>query len=139
MKKNYLLALLAGSIILLAASCASAPAEKQDPANDLSLFRTSAGESREKALQMKANVAVPQLFKEADSALTQAKEQETAKDTEAALTSYKNATALFTKAYDEAKSKKDAALKALETTEIERKSAEDAIKAMEEEEKGGQK
>lgn len=135
MKKAPFLTLLAATAILLVASCASTPVEKLDPAGDLKVVRTAATESRAKALEIKADIAVPLLFTDADSTLTQAKKLDTANETETALVEYKKATSMFTNAFNEAKLKKDAAIKALETTGKERILAEETIQAIETEQK----
>ena len=135
MKKLNVLTLFAGITLLLITSCASTPVETPNVATDLSLARTAATDSRTKALEMKANVAVPLIFSEADTVFTQAKQKDTANETETALNGYKDATKLFSNAYNEAKQKKDIALKALETTDKERLVSEEALLSLEAEEK----
>ena len=133
MKKNVLALLMTGFALLLAVSCASAPQKPAEPLDDLSVARKAAEDSRAKALEIKADVAVNALFTEADTVFTAAKESETAEAPEAALGEYTQAADLFTTAYNEAKAKRDAAMNALDTAERERVASEDVLRQMEEE------
>lgn len=132
MKKNVVLACMAG-MMLLVASCASAPDKSTGAINDLSLARTAAEDSRAKALEIKADVAVAGLFTDADAVYTKAKESDQADAPEAALAGYNQTITLFTTAYNEAKAKRDAAMNALDTAERERKTSEDVLRLMEDE------
>lgn len=135
MKKNVLAVLATGLVLLLAVSCASAPQKPAEPLDDLSVARKAAEDSRAKALEIKANVAVAALFTEADTVFNAAKESDTAEAPEAALAEYNQAAGLFTTAYEEAKAKRDAAMNALDTAERERVASEDVLRQMEEEQK----
>jgi len=138
MKQKVFSALFAGIIILLAASCASTPAQSTGQISDISAARSAAEQAREQALEMKADVAVPAIFSEADSVYAGAKESDEGEAMEAALDGYNTSITLFTKAYDEAKAKKDAAMKALDTAEKERITSEDVLRQIEEEQNNPQ-
>ena len=130
MKKKLYFTMFAGMIILLAASCASAPVKAPNPLDTLDGARAAAQEIRAKALEMKANVAVPLLFTEADNTFSQAKESDDADKTEAAHEGYKIAVNQFTTAYNEAKLKKDAALKLIGTAEQDRRTSEEVLQQL---------
>lgn len=130
MKKNVLFTMLAGIVILLIASCASAPVEAPKAVENLDTVRAAAQDSRAKALEIKANVAVPLIFSEADTTFNSAIERDTAEETEAALEGYKSSIKQFTAAFNEAKIKKDVALKSLDTADQERRTSEDVLQQM---------
>lgn len=138
MNKNVLYALLSGCALLLAVSCASTPADAPDLPGDIAGARATAEEARTRALEMKADVAVAEMFTGADTVFEEAKESEAAEATEAAVTAYNSATELFTAAYNEAKAKRDAALSALDTAERERITTEDVLRTIEEEQNSEQ-
>lgn len=139
MKKSFI-ALFSITVILLLASCASKPPIEEsnptgDPIVDLNLARTTATELRTKALEIKADIAVPLLFSDADASFNKAKDLEAAKENEKALAEYEKAGDLFTNSYNEAKLKKEAALKALEITDQERVTTEGILQEIENEQK----
>ena len=122
-------------------SCASAP--KTEPAANASVakpadfaqVKKTADDARTKALDIKANVAAKSLFDEAEAAYNAAKDSEKA-DVPKATSGYQSAAEIFTKAYDDAAAKKDAAAKAMTTAADERKTAEEALSKAADEQNG---
>jgi hypothetical protein len=126
-------------------SCASAPQPSPGPTEsaaaptDITQVRKAAEDARSKALDIKANVASKAIFEEAEAAYNGAKAFEKNSDAEKATAGYKGATDIFTKAYNDAAAKKEAATKAMATAAAERKSAEDAISKAADEQAGVKK
>lgn len=126
MKRTITFALVAMAIFL-AASCASTPKKGPDLPESLMQAKSAADTSRAKAMEIKAPVAAKDVFDQAETSYTSAKDLETATDYAKATTDYTSAAELFGKAYDEATAKKDAALKAMDAAASERKASEDAL------------
>lgn len=126
-------------------SCASTPktapeanASVAKPA-DIAQVKKAADDARAKALDIKVNVAAKALFDEAETAYNAAKGFEKSSDTEKATAGYQGATEIFTKAYNDAAAKKDAATKAMATAADERKNAEEALSKAADEQAGAKK
>ena len=126
-------------------SCASAPktapeanASAAKPA-DITQVKKAADDARAKALDIKANVAAKAIFDEAETAYNTAKGLEKSADIEKATASYQGAADIFTKAYNDAAAKKDAAKKAMATAADERKNAEEALSKAADEQTGAKK
>lgn len=120
--KVMLLALIALSVI----SCASAPKTSGMP-DSLTQARTSAENLRQKAIDIKANVAAKANFDQGETGLNAAKALEASSDFENATTGYNGAADFYKKAYEEAAAKKEAATKAMNTAADERKTSEDIL------------
>lgn len=138
--KTFTRLMLAALAAVALVSCASAP--KTAPASnasvakpDLAQVKKTADDARTKALDIKANVAAKALFEEAEAAYNAAKDSEKT-DAAKATAGYQGAADSFTKAYNDAAAKKDAAAKAMATAADERKNAEDALSKAADEQNG---
>ncbi len=133
--KNVFKLICACAVAVLAFSCASAP----KAVDDITTARKAAEDSRAKAVGIKADVASRALFEQADAVFDEAKTLEIAPDLKNAAAKYGEASGLFVKAYDDARSKKEAAQKALDQAARERQTAEETFAAAEQEQQSAGK
>jgi hypothetical protein len=134
MKKRFVLFLIVACIALLVSCGTTSEAAIEvvepipsEPAVDLTEVRARAAAARENALSIKADVAVKNDF---DNAVRIFDTAETAADPVAA---FLDAERLFTEAYNQAKTLRDAAMAELEKANNEIRTAEDeAARALEE-------
>jgi hypothetical protein len=132
MTKSYIKLLPAVLLALLLVSCKSAPAAV-DAGGEIPDFvvkaRTTADDARTKAVEVKAAVAAKDLFTQADTEYTAAKEFETAKSFDQAAAGYTTAGDSFNKAFTEASAKREKALASMGAADAERKQSEEALQA----------